>query len=165
MLVKAFIIFDLTYFREIGQKYRNIFVCFLVQMKTSKSHSKIKWPLVWISKNTNQILFSCQIVNLIYSFIYWLYLIFQIWGSNSLVCSRRFQILVWKSWDFEWKYPWFSVVAVQSNATFWRKNSRSKFWGWGTYNMTKRRFSTDPLPPLLVHVVIEWPLKSKAETF
>ena len=27
----------LTYFREVGQKYRNIFVRFLVQMKTSKS--------------------------------------------------------------------------------------------------------------------------------
>jgi hypothetical protein len=28
-------------FREIGQKYRNIFVPFLVQLKTSKSHSEI----------------------------------------------------------------------------------------------------------------------------
>ena len=32
--------------RYVGQKYRNIFVCFLVQMKTSKSHSEINWPLV-----------------------------------------------------------------------------------------------------------------------
>ena len=38
--------FDLTYFREVGQKYRNIFVRFLVQMKTSKSHSEINWPLL-----------------------------------------------------------------------------------------------------------------------
>ena len=37
--------FDLTYFREVGQKYRNIFVRFLVQMKTSKNHSEIIWPL------------------------------------------------------------------------------------------------------------------------
>ena len=37
--------FDLTYFREVGQKYRNIFVRFLVQMKTSKSHIEINWPL------------------------------------------------------------------------------------------------------------------------
>ena len=28
--------FDLTHFRELGQKYKNIFVRFLVQMKTSK---------------------------------------------------------------------------------------------------------------------------------
>ena len=27
---------DLTHFRELGQKYKNIFVGFLVQMKTSK---------------------------------------------------------------------------------------------------------------------------------
>ena len=42
--------FDLTYFREVGQKYRNIFVRFLVQMKTSKSHSEINWLFitVWI---------------------------------------------------------------------------------------------------------------------
>ena len=29
----------------IGQKYRNMFVHFLVQMKTFKSHSEIIWPL------------------------------------------------------------------------------------------------------------------------
>ena len=40
--------FDLTYFREVGQKNRNIFVHFLVQMKTSKSHSEIIWPLRWL---------------------------------------------------------------------------------------------------------------------
>jgi hypothetical protein len=38
--------FDLTYFRGVGQKYRNIFVRFLVQMKTSKGHSEINRPLV-----------------------------------------------------------------------------------------------------------------------
>ena len=38
--------FDLTYFWEVGQKYINIFVRFLVQMKTSESHSEINWPLV-----------------------------------------------------------------------------------------------------------------------
>ena len=40
-----FIYFDLSYFREEGQKYRNILVRFLVQIKTSKSHSEINWPL------------------------------------------------------------------------------------------------------------------------
>ena len=34
--------FDLTYFREVGQKHRNIFVRFLVERKTPKSHSEIK---------------------------------------------------------------------------------------------------------------------------
>ena len=38
--------FDLTYFREVGQKYKNIFVRFLVQIKTSKSYFEINWPLV-----------------------------------------------------------------------------------------------------------------------
>jgi hypothetical protein len=41
--------FDLTYFREVGQKYRHIFVHFLVQMKTSKSHSESFWPLGVVS--------------------------------------------------------------------------------------------------------------------
>ena len=40
--------FDLTCFREVGQKYRNIFFHFLVQMKTSKSHSEINWPLTFL---------------------------------------------------------------------------------------------------------------------
>ena len=42
--------------------------------------------------------------------------------------------------------------------------SRGQFW---TFYMiptlcqaTKRELSTDPLPPLFVHVVIEWPLSS-----
>ena len=41
-----------TYFRELGQKCRNIFVRFLVQMKTSKNHSEINWPLVNVESNT-----------------------------------------------------------------------------------------------------------------
>ena len=37
--------FDLTNFREVGEKYRNMFACFLVQMKTPKSYSEINLPL------------------------------------------------------------------------------------------------------------------------
>ena len=37
--------FDLIHFRELWQKYKNIFVWFLVQMKTSKFAFEIKWPL------------------------------------------------------------------------------------------------------------------------
>ena len=37
--------FDLTHFRELGQKYKNIFVVFLVQMKIFKSAFEINWPL------------------------------------------------------------------------------------------------------------------------
>ena len=38
--------FDLTSFYRLGQKYKNIFVHFLVQMKTLKSPFEINWPLV-----------------------------------------------------------------------------------------------------------------------
>ena len=38
--------FDLTHFRELGQKYKNIFLRFLVQMKTLKFAFEINWPLV-----------------------------------------------------------------------------------------------------------------------
>ena len=38
-----------TYFREVGQKYKNIFVRFLVQMKTLKFASEIYWPLKRVS--------------------------------------------------------------------------------------------------------------------
>ena len=41
-----FILFYLTHFRELGQIYKNIFVRFLVQMKTSKFTFEIIWPLV-----------------------------------------------------------------------------------------------------------------------
>ena len=37
--------FSLTHFRELGQKYKNIFVRFLVQMKTSKFALEINWHL------------------------------------------------------------------------------------------------------------------------
>ena len=33
-----------AHFRELGQKYENIFVWFLVQMKTSKFAFEINWP-------------------------------------------------------------------------------------------------------------------------
>ena len=37
--------FDLTSFYRLGQKYKNIFVRFLVQMKTLKFGFEIYWPL------------------------------------------------------------------------------------------------------------------------
>ena len=37
--------FDLAHFIELGQKYKNIFVRFLVQMETSKFAFEIIWPL------------------------------------------------------------------------------------------------------------------------
>ena len=37
--------FDLTSFYRLGQKYKNIFVRFLVQMKTLKNPFEINWPL------------------------------------------------------------------------------------------------------------------------
>ena len=37
--------FDLTSFYRLGQKYENIFVRFLVQMKTLKSLFEINWPM------------------------------------------------------------------------------------------------------------------------
>ena len=44
---KTFCIFlNLTYFRELEQKYKNIFVWLLVQMKTSKFAFKIIWKMV-----------------------------------------------------------------------------------------------------------------------
>ena len=55
--------FGLTYFRQLGQKYRNIFVSFLVQMKTSKSNSEINRPLqytiIWLCSKASKIMF-CQ---------------------------------------------------------------------------------------------------------
>ena len=39
------IFFYLTHLRELGQKYKNFFVRFLVQMKTSKLAFEINWPL------------------------------------------------------------------------------------------------------------------------
>ena len=38
--------FDMTSFYRLGQKYKNIYVRFLVQMKTLKFAFKIYWPLV-----------------------------------------------------------------------------------------------------------------------
>ena len=37
--------FHLTHFRELGQKYKNIFIRFLVQMKTLNFAFEINWPL------------------------------------------------------------------------------------------------------------------------
>ena len=41
------LLFDLTFSFRLGQKYKHIFICFLVQMKTLKSPFKINWPLAW----------------------------------------------------------------------------------------------------------------------
>ena len=42
--------FSFFHFRELGQKYKNIFVWFFVQMKTSKFAFEINWPLDWLPK-------------------------------------------------------------------------------------------------------------------
>ena len=44
--------FDLTHFRELGQKYKNIFVRFLVQMKTLNFAFEIIGPLA-LERNRN----------------------------------------------------------------------------------------------------------------
>ena len=41
-----YVFFDLTHFRKLGQKYRNILPRFLVEIKTLKFASEINWPLV-----------------------------------------------------------------------------------------------------------------------
>ena len=40
--------FDLTSFYRLGQKYKNIFIRFLVQMKTLKFAYEIYWPLLFL---------------------------------------------------------------------------------------------------------------------
>ena len=44
-IIICILFFDLTHFRELGQKYRNIFVRFSVQMKTRKFAFEINWAL------------------------------------------------------------------------------------------------------------------------
>ena len=55
--------FDLTHFRSLGQKSKNNFVWFLVQMRTRKFAFEIYWPLV-ISHQ-----FLCSLVNSKHSMI------------------------------------------------------------------------------------------------
>ena len=43
--------FDFTSFYRLGQKYKNIFVRFLVQMKTFKSPFEINLPLVMVEES------------------------------------------------------------------------------------------------------------------
>ena len=49
--------FDLTSFYRLGQKYRNIFVLFLVQMKTLKFAFEIYWPVTQTGNSKS----SCEI--------------------------------------------------------------------------------------------------------
>ena len=45
-MIMSHYFYDLTHFKRLRQKYRNVFVYSLVQMNTSKSHSENNWPLV-----------------------------------------------------------------------------------------------------------------------
>ena len=47
------IFFYLTQFRELGQQYKNIFIRFLVQIKTLKSASEINWPLARVRRDSS----------------------------------------------------------------------------------------------------------------
>ena len=51
-------LFDLTSFYRLGQKYKNNFVPFLVQMKTLKFAFEIQWPLGDMKKSLNASLVS-----------------------------------------------------------------------------------------------------------
>jgi len=42
----SFLIWSILEFRELGQNYKNIFVEFLVQMKTSKFAFEINWTTI-----------------------------------------------------------------------------------------------------------------------
>ena len=44
-IIISILFFYLTHFRELGQKYKDIFVRFLVQIKTSIFDFEIYWPL------------------------------------------------------------------------------------------------------------------------
>ena len=55
--------FDLTHFRELGQKYKNIFVRFLVQMKTSKFAFEINCPLLSVGKFGQPSLKNADVLN------------------------------------------------------------------------------------------------------
>ena len=57
--------FDLTHFRELGQKYKIIFVGFLVQMKTFKSAFEINRPLPkhLLTHFCLPIIFRCEAIN------------------------------------------------------------------------------------------------------
>ena len=52
-------VFDLTSFLRLGQKHKNIFVRFLVQMKTLKFAFEIYWPVDFSTQGTvNYLIFS-----------------------------------------------------------------------------------------------------------
>ena len=44
-IIICILFFYLTHFRELGQKYKNIFIQFFVQMKTPKFAFENNWPL------------------------------------------------------------------------------------------------------------------------
>ena len=51
-------------FMKLGQKYKNIFVGFLVQMKTLRFAFEINWPLAFISKLIFWSTLSCWLLSL-----------------------------------------------------------------------------------------------------
>ena len=57
--------FDLTHYIELGQeqKYKNVFVRFLVQMKTSKFAYEINWPLLSVGKFGQPPLKNADVLN------------------------------------------------------------------------------------------------------
>ena len=55
--------FYLTSFYRLGQKYKNIFVHFLVQMKTLKSPFEIHWPLPCFYETNNQRSLECDLTS------------------------------------------------------------------------------------------------------
>ena len=44
----------MTHFRELGQKYKNIFIQFLVQVKTLNFAFEINWQLIYASSTNKE---------------------------------------------------------------------------------------------------------------
>ena len=90
--------FDLTSFYRLGQKYKNILVHFLVQMKTLKIPFEINWPLTMSHqgqrKRKGSIWVSLDPITI--SFLEW-HWINQLWGRTILLfyhqCFSKLAIL------------------------------------------------------------------------
>ena len=107
--------FDLTPFYRLGQKYKNIFVHLLVQMKTLKSPFEINWPLTKPklfdpkSAANHNLKFGLLGQNSQYTFSHRDFVVCGLYGEREIMVFEL---------QFRISLHWVSVFRVQGQSWF-----------------------------------------------
>ena len=116
--------FYLTHFRKLGQKYKYIFVQFLVQMKTSKFAFEINWPL--LQNRVQRSIFIPKCLN-------------TFWTDQTSVFAFKFEIQEnCNHWSFT-NFPSYPTLLIKQTYNIMIMRHVNENWKWSSRNFMRKQ--------------------------